>query len=177
MWSLQLLGYLRTLSLKFQKAKSKIEVSLALLCWLSQFSCQQGRARKTSILFLAFCNFELEVLKYPINYRLIAILTWWLTIQLLGKLSVRLAAFSILTRDLNLYFLFFFAENGAEETKTRILRILALCALKDNFINFLNLDRKDRCIMKHAIRFETLRFHPYITLALVAHDLIWLLNN
>ena len=75
----------------------------------------------------------------------------------------------------SLTFFIFFVENGAEETKTRILRILALCALKDNFINFLNLDRKDRCIMKHAIRFETLRFHPYITLALLAPDLFDLL--
>ena len=36
--SLQFLGYLRTLSLKFQKAWTKIEVFLALPCWLSQFS-------------------------------------------------------------------------------------------------------------------------------------------
>ena len=34
--SLQFLGYLRTLSLKFQKAASKIEDFLALPCWLSQ---------------------------------------------------------------------------------------------------------------------------------------------
>ena len=38
LWSLQFLGYFRTLSLKFQKATSKIEVVLALPCWLSQFS-------------------------------------------------------------------------------------------------------------------------------------------
>ena len=44
--------------------------------------------------------------------------------------------------------------NGPEETKTRILRLLALCALKDNFINFLNLDRKERCLMRHAIKFQ-----------------------
>ena len=46
-WSLQFLGYLRTLIL-FQKATSKIEVFLSLPCWLSQFSwdSQQGRARK-----------------------------------------------------------------------------------------------------------------------------------
>ena len=35
---LQFLGYLRTLSLKFLKATSKIEVFLCLPCWLSQFS-------------------------------------------------------------------------------------------------------------------------------------------
>ena len=46
------LGCLRTLSLKFQKATSKIEVFLALPCWLIQFSCdsEMGRGRKTSIL-------------------------------------------------------------------------------------------------------------------------------
>ena len=38
-WRLQFLGYLRTLSLKFQKAWTKIEVVLNLPCWLSQFSC------------------------------------------------------------------------------------------------------------------------------------------
>ena len=37
-WSLQFLGYFRTLNLKFQKARTKIEVFLALPCWLSQFS-------------------------------------------------------------------------------------------------------------------------------------------
>jgi len=62
-------------------------------------------------------------------------------------------------------------ENGAEETKTRILRILALCALKDNFINFLNLDRKDRCIMKHAIRFETLSPNEQKALAMLICNL------
>ena len=42
-WSLQFLGYLRTLSLQFQKAR---------------------------ILLVAFCNFKLKVLKYPRNCRL-----------------------------------------------------------------------------------------------------------
>ena len=37
-WRIQFLGYLRTLSLKFQKARNKIEVVLTLPCWLSQFS-------------------------------------------------------------------------------------------------------------------------------------------
>ena len=40
--SLQFLGYLRTLSLKFQKATSKIEVFLPLPCWLSQFMSYIG---------------------------------------------------------------------------------------------------------------------------------------
>ena len=34
---IQFLEYLRTLSLKFQKTRTKIEVVLALPCWLSQF--------------------------------------------------------------------------------------------------------------------------------------------
>ena len=33
----QFLEYLRTLSLKFQKARTKIEVVLTLPCWLSQY--------------------------------------------------------------------------------------------------------------------------------------------
>ena len=72
-WRLQFLEYLRTLSLKFQKATSKIEVLLALPCWLSQFS----RARTTSILLVAFWNFKLMVLKYPRNCRLHNTLTPW----------------------------------------------------------------------------------------------------
>ena len=66
LWRLQFLEYLRTLSLKFQKARTKIEVVLSLPCWLSQFSwdSQQGRLRTTSILVWAFWNFECKVLKY-----------------------------------------------------------------------------------------------------------------
>ena len=66
-WKLQLLEYLRTLSLKFQKAQTKIEVVLALPCWLSQLNwdSQQGRVRTTSILVSALWNFKLKVLKYP----------------------------------------------------------------------------------------------------------------
>ena len=37
-WSLQFLGYLRTLSLKFQKARTKIEVVLSLPWWLPQLN-------------------------------------------------------------------------------------------------------------------------------------------
>ena len=53
-WSLQFLGYLRTLSLKFQKART--------------------RARKTSSLLVAFWNSKLKVLKYPRNCSLHATL-------------------------------------------------------------------------------------------------------
>ena len=56
LWRLQFLKYLRTLSLKFQKAWIKIEVVLTLHCWLSQ-----------PILVRAFWNFKLKVLKYPRN--------------------------------------------------------------------------------------------------------------
>ena len=60
-WRLQFLEYLKTLSLKFQKARTKIEVVLALPCWLSQLNwdSQQGRLRTTSILVRAFWNFKL----------------------------------------------------------------------------------------------------------------------
>ena len=61
LWSLQFLGYLRTLGLKFQKATSKIEV----------------RVRTTSILVRAFWNFKLKVLKYPRNFRLHNTLIPW----------------------------------------------------------------------------------------------------
>ena len=68
-WSLQFLGYLRTLSLKFHKARTKIGVFLGLPSWLSQFSwdSQLGRPRKPPILVRAFWNFKRKVLKYPIN--------------------------------------------------------------------------------------------------------------
>ena len=51
-WRLQFLEYFRTLRLEFQKARTKIEVVLALPCWLSQLNwdSQQGRASTTSIL-------------------------------------------------------------------------------------------------------------------------------
>ena len=76
LWRLQVLEYLRTLHLKFQKARTKIEVVLSLPCWLSQFSwdSQQGRGKKTSILVRAFYNFKLKVPKYPRSCRLHATL-------------------------------------------------------------------------------------------------------
>ena len=51
------LEYLRTLSLKCQKARTKSEVVLTLPCWLSQFS----------ILVRAFWHFKHRVLKYSKN--------------------------------------------------------------------------------------------------------------
>ena len=50
------------LSLKFQKARTKIEVFLSVPSWLSQLNwdSQQGRDRKTSILLVAFWNFKLK---------------------------------------------------------------------------------------------------------------------
>ena len=39
LWRLQFLECLRTLCLKFRKARTKIEVVLSLPCWLSQLSC------------------------------------------------------------------------------------------------------------------------------------------
>ena len=78
-WSLQFLGYSRTLSLKFQKAGTKIEVVLSLPSWLSQLNWDsyQGRLRTTSILVRAFWNFKLKVLKYSRNCSLQYTLIPW----------------------------------------------------------------------------------------------------
>ena len=59
--------YLRTLSLKFQKARTKIEIFLSLPCWLSQLNwdSQKGRDRKISILLVAFWNFKLRSSNTP----------------------------------------------------------------------------------------------------------------
>ena len=72
LWGLHFFEYLRTLSLRFQKARTIIEVVLSLACWLSQFSwdSQQGRLKTTSVLVQAFWNFKLKVLKYSRNCRL-----------------------------------------------------------------------------------------------------------
>ena len=65
-WLIKFVEYLRTLSLKFRKAVTKIEVVLTLPCWLFQLNWDslQGRARTTSILLVAFWNSKLKVLKY-----------------------------------------------------------------------------------------------------------------
>ena len=79
LWRLQVLEYLRTLHLKFQKAQTKIEVVLSLPCWLSQLNwdSQLGRLRTTSILVRAFWNFKLKVLKYSRNCSLHNTLIPW----------------------------------------------------------------------------------------------------
>lgn len=61
--------------------------------------------------------------------------------------------------------LHYFSENGPEESKVRVLRILALCALKYNFINFLNLDRKQRSVMKCAKQFDELTINEQKAIA------------
>ena len=79
LWRLQFfIGY-RTLDLKFQKARTKIEVVLSLPSWLSQLNwdSNQGRVRTTSILVRAFWNFKLKVLKYPRNCSLHNTLIPW----------------------------------------------------------------------------------------------------
>ena len=62
----QLDEYLRTLGLKFQKARIKIEVVLSLPCQLSQLNwdSQQGILRTNSVLVRVFWNFKLKVLDY-----------------------------------------------------------------------------------------------------------------
>ena len=60
-WSLQFLGYLRTLSLKFQKATSKIEIFLSLPClgWRPD----NPKLNRTETGNLQFCSQPSEVLK------------------------------------------------------------------------------------------------------------------
>ena len=67
LWRLQFLEYLRTLHLKFQKARTKIEVVLSLPCWLSQLNWDSQQGRTTSILVQAFWNFKRKILKYSRN--------------------------------------------------------------------------------------------------------------
>ena len=62
-------------------------------------------------------------------------------------------------------------KSGQDEVKTRILRILALCALKDNFINFLNLDRKQRLIMTQASSFSDLNLAQQKAIAVLICNL------
>ena len=56
LWRLQFMEYLKTLRLKFQKARTKIEVVLSLPCWLSQLNwdSQQGRLRVDRIYHLSY---------------------------------------------------------------------------------------------------------------------------
>ena len=58
-----------------------------------------------------------------------------------------------------------------ELIKTRILRILALCVLKDSFINFLNLDRKQRLIMTQASKFQDMNLAQQKALAVLICNL------
>ena len=67
------------ISLKFQKARTKIEVVLRLPSWLSQLNwdSQLGRLRTTSILVWAFWNFKLKVPLYSWNCSLQCTLIPW----------------------------------------------------------------------------------------------------
>ena len=64
LWRLQFLGYFTTLSLKFQKARTKIEVVLGLPCWLSQLNWdrhQNLRSSNTPKTVLVSISWYLEV--------------------------------------------------------------------------------------------------------------------
>ena len=61
--------------------------------------------------------------------------------------------------------------NGTGDAKLRILRVLAVCALKDNFINILNLDRKDRVIMNFATKFKNIQINEQKALAMLICNL------
>jgi hypothetical protein len=58
-------------------------------------------------------------------------------------------------------------SQGCQDAKIRVLRILAVCALRDNFINFLNIDRKVRAIMNFALTFENLSLNEQKALAMM----------
>ena len=62
-------------------------------------------------------------------------------------------------------------DSKDELIKTRIIRILALCVLKDSFINFLNLDRKQRLIMTQASKFQDLNLGQQKALAVLICNL------
>ena len=100
LWRLQFLEYLGTLCLKFQKARTKIEVVLSLPCWLSQFSwdSQQGRLRTTSSLVRAYYlhTFNLDLVTLVCLKRvsgcrtLIFVLKIWTKVAFLTKTLVSL---------------------------------------------------------------------------------------
>jgi hypothetical protein len=66
------LEYLRTLSLKFQKAWTKIEVVLSLPCWLSQFSfyLDTKLGETPSLHTLVKCGFVEFILQDPTFFSL-----------------------------------------------------------------------------------------------------------
>ena len=45
-------------------------------------------------------------------------------------------------------------NSSSSETKVRLLRVLAVCALKESFITFLNQDRQRRHLMNYANNFD-----------------------
>ena len=71
-WSLQFWGCLRTLNLKFQKARTKIEVVLGLPCWLSQSGQLQFWFEPSEILNIRSWNTP-ETLAFTIPWYQ----TWW----------------------------------------------------------------------------------------------------
>ena len=50
--------YLRTLGLKFQKARTKIELFLSLSCWLCQFYLDSPKKRTNVFVLFAFLLFS-----------------------------------------------------------------------------------------------------------------------
>ena len=58
-----------------------------------------------------------------------------------------------------------------EEIRVRILRLLALASLQETFINFLNLDRQERVVMKQAVNFKSLTLNEQKALAMLICNL------
>ena len=69
LWRLQFLEYLRTLSLKFQKTRTKIKVVLSVPCRLSQFSCMnvEGVSKVSRLTNCRFTTISSQISAIYIN--------------------------------------------------------------------------------------------------------------
>ena len=158
LWRLQLLEYLRTLSLKFQKARTKIEVVLSLPCWLSQFSwdSQQGRLRTTSILVRAFWNFKCKVLKYSKTCSLHNTLIPNLVKPLTGTYMDKLLNIHCYLSPAPWAFWVYKCTQRYLEKVTRFKGCRAFCLLYT--MGFLSLWGQIRCFIIHAVSLHFFSF-------------------
>ena len=57
-------------------------------------------------------------------------------------------------------------NSSSSETKVRLLRVLAVCALKESFITFLNQDRQRRHLMNYANNFDKISLNEQKAVAI-----------
>ena len=57
-------------------------------------------------------------------------------------------------------------NSQSAETKVRLLRVLAVCSLKESFITFLNQDRQRRHLMNYANNFDELSLNEQKAVAI-----------